>query len=177
MKLMTLNTHSLEEEDYEAKLHAFAEGVCRAEPDIIALQEVNQTQTAAPVDKKDLELYGYVPCAPCTPHPPYVPCASASPCSSHPSPIPRMDNHAYRAVRICAEHGRPYHWTWIGAKTGYGKYDEGLAILSRIPIAETKQFYITASQDYANWKTRRILGIGIATEHGMEYFYSVHMGG
>ena len=66
---MTLNTHSLEEEDYEAKLHAFAEGVCRAEPDIIALQEVNQTQTAAPVDKKDLELYGYVPCAPCTPHP------------------------------------------------------------------------------------------------------------
>ena len=36
---MTLNTHSLEEEDYEAKLHAFAEGVCRAEPDIIALQE------------------------------------------------------------------------------------------------------------------------------------------
>ena len=32
MKLMTLNTHSLEEEDYEAKLHAFAEGVCRAEP-------------------------------------------------------------------------------------------------------------------------------------------------
>lgn len=173
---MTLNTHSLEEEDYEAKLHAFAEGVCRADPDIIALQEVNQTQTAAPVDNKELELYGYVPCAPCTPHPPYVPCASASPCSSHPSPIPRMDNHAYRAVRICAEHGRPYHWTWIGAKTGYGKYDEGLAILSRIPIAETKQFYITASQDYANWKTRRILGIGIATEHGMEYFYSVHMG-
>ena len=43
MKLMTLNTHSLEEEDYEAKLHAFAEGVCRAEPDIIALQEVNQS--------------------------------------------------------------------------------------------------------------------------------------
>ncbi|MCD8170518.1 MAG: hypothetical protein LUE94_14670 [Clostridiales bacterium] len=52
MKLMTLNTHSLEEENYEAKLHAFAEGVCRAEPDIIALQEVNQTQIAAPVDKK-----------------------------------------------------------------------------------------------------------------------------
>ena len=61
MKLMTLNTHSLEEENYEAKLHAFAEGVCRAEPDIIALQEVNQTQIAAPVDKKDLELYGYMP--------------------------------------------------------------------------------------------------------------------
>ena len=51
---MTLNTHSLEEEDYEAKLHAFAEGVCRAEPDIIALQEVNQTQTSSPVDLQTL---------------------------------------------------------------------------------------------------------------------------
>ena len=82
MKLMTLNTHSLEEEDYEAKLHAFAEGVCRAEPDIIALQEVNQTQTAAPVDKKDLcSLYSTSPICPMCirlpmqqpslPHPPH----------------------------------------------------------------------------------------------------------
>lgn len=94
MKLMTLNTHSLEEENYEAKLHAFAEGVCRAEPDIIALQEVNQTQIAAPVDKKDLELYGYVPCAPCTPYAPHAAMCVRLPMRVLPPPSPaRITTH------------------------------------------------------------------------------------
>ena len=42
MKLITLNTHSLIEEHYEEKLHAFAEVVRKEKPDILALQEVNQ---------------------------------------------------------------------------------------------------------------------------------------
>ena len=42
MKLITLNTHSLIEEHYEEKLHAFAEMVRKEKPDILALQEVNQ---------------------------------------------------------------------------------------------------------------------------------------
>ena len=41
MKLITLNTHSLIEEHYEEKLHAFAEMVRKEKPDILALQEVN----------------------------------------------------------------------------------------------------------------------------------------
>ena len=45
MKLITLNTHSLIEEHYEEKLHAFAEMVRKEKPDILALQEVNQTQS------------------------------------------------------------------------------------------------------------------------------------
>ncbi len=42
MKLMTLNSHSLEEPDYENKLLAFVNAVVREAPEVIALQEVNQ---------------------------------------------------------------------------------------------------------------------------------------
>ena len=195
MKLMTLNTHSLEETDYESKLHTFAEVLCREQPDIIALQEVNQTRSADPADPRELVQCGYVPCADsafadaacadsaCAD----ATCADAacadsacadsvSPSAAAPSPVIRCDNHAYRVARLCAQMGLNYHWTWTGAKIGYDKYDEGLAIFSRFPILGTEQFYITGTQDYTNWKTRRILGISISADHGMEHFYSVHMG-
>ena len=46
MKILTLNTHSLQEEQYAEKLEWFVEGVLAEMPDIIALQEVNQTADA-----------------------------------------------------------------------------------------------------------------------------------
>ena len=42
MKIMTLNTHSLAEPEYESKLAAFAGSLVQIKPDIIALQEVSQ---------------------------------------------------------------------------------------------------------------------------------------
>ena len=42
MKILTLNTHSLQEENYEQKLNWFVEGILKERPDIIAMQEVNQ---------------------------------------------------------------------------------------------------------------------------------------
>lgn len=48
MKIMTLNTHSLAEPEYESKLAAFAGSLVQIKPDIIALQEVNQSRSARP---------------------------------------------------------------------------------------------------------------------------------
>ena len=48
MKIMTLNTHSLAEPEYESKLAAFAGSLVQIKPDIIALQEVNQSRSAPP---------------------------------------------------------------------------------------------------------------------------------
>ena len=48
MKIMTLNTHSLAEPEYESKLAAFAGSLVQIKPDIIALQEVNQSRTLSP---------------------------------------------------------------------------------------------------------------------------------
>ncbi len=44
MKLLTLNTHSLIEDNYENKLKFFINAIYDIKPDIIALQEVNQTR-------------------------------------------------------------------------------------------------------------------------------------
>ena len=43
MKLLTLNTHSLVEKYYYEKLQTFVQAVSEEQPDIIALQAVNQT--------------------------------------------------------------------------------------------------------------------------------------
>ena len=79
-------------------------------------------------------------------------------------------------IRDSSQGGLTYHWTWVPSKIGYDKYDEGLALFSRWPILDTHQFYITASQDYHNWKTRKILGITVDTGQGIQHFFTVHMG-
>ena len=84
------------------------------------------------------------------------------------------DNHALRAVRLIEERGVCYYWCWLPVKLGFGKYDEGLAILSLSPIAEKEEILISRSSDYFNWKTRKILGV--RCEGSSEWFYNVHMG-
>ena len=60
MKLLTLNTHSLAEPGYVEKTEQFIEMLSKEQPDIVALQEVNQSQ-----DKEELPdamLDGYTRC-------------------------------------------------------------------------------------------------------------------
>lgn len=152
MKLLTLNTHSLVEENYPEKLNFFTNAVCREIPDIIALQESNQTQSATEISVADLENY--------------------TPCGDIPV---KEDNHALNVVKILAENGVKYYWTWLGMKFSYGKYDEGIALLSRSRIIEAKVLLISTINDYSNWKTRKI--IGIRTEECPDiWYYSVHLG-
>lgn len=153
MKILTLNTHSLIEEHYEEKLTQFVSLILQEQPDIIALQEVNQSALAPLADPASLA--GYVPCA------------------ENEIPV-REDNHAARAAQLLRQAGLSYSWTWVPAKLGYGKYDEGLALFSRSPIIQTDAFYISHSQDYSNWKTRKVLGI--RTQDWPDWFYTVHLG-
>ncbi len=151
MKLLTLNTHSLAEPEYEKKLRLFAELVEREEPDIIALQEVNQTVASSPA--KDAEDFGYIPC------------------SGYQGQV-KEDNHGLNLARILSGSGIFYHWTWVPAKLGYDIYEEGLALFSLSPIEDAEHFFISASQSFSNWKTRKAVGIQV----GGQWFYSVHMG-
>lgn len=152
MKLLTLNAHSLVEENYSEKLKSFTSAVCREIPDIIALQEVNQTQAAAEIPSAATS--GFTPCG----------------------DIPvKEDNHALNVVKILAENGIKYYWTWLGMKFSYGKYDEGIALFSRSKIIEAKVVLVSGINDYSNWKTRKI--IGIRTEENPDtWYYSVHLG-
>ena len=144
MKLMTLNTHSLVESSYEEKKEKFIETLIVEQPDVVALQEVNQTASAGIIP--DVMLAGY------------------KRCMDFGLPV-REDNHAKEVVEALREKDVYYYWTWLSAKIGYGKYDEGMALLSKKPIMRVKQFLISQTDDYDNWKTRKILGM--QTEYGL----------
>ncbi len=151
MKLLTLNTHSLVEEHYLEKLEAFVQATAEELPDVIALQEVNQTIAEMPIEPAQ----GYVPCAK--------------------GITIRQDNHVHSVAALLEQRGVHYFWTWLPLKKGYDKYDEGIALMSRSPILETKIVQTSAIDDYNNWKTRKL--IGICTEAAPdEWFFSVHYG-
>lgn len=154
MKIITLNTHSLIEKQYEEKLQEFVKVIQAEEPDVFALQEVNQTaeEICYPYNK----LKGFTPCTDC-------------------DTVIRIDNHAARLAELLAEKGLFYYWIWIPIKLGYDKYDEGMALFSKLEIIETHQFYTSKVQDYNNWKTRKALGIK-TLDAGGSWFYCIHMG-
>lgn len=153
MKLLTLNSHSLVEENYSQKLADFVGAVAKERPDIIALQEVNQTACKAAVPQHLLTGY----------------------CACDASAVIRADHHVYNAVRLLADSGVCYYWTWLPLKLGYDKYDEGIALMSLSPIIQTDIVQVSEINDYYNWKTRKLLGI--RTEKApAEWFYSVHFG-
>ncbi|MGN0275866.1 MAG: endonuclease/exonuclease/phosphatase family protein [Hominisplanchenecus sp.] len=151
MKILTFNTHSLVEKDYETKLLQFAEMAAVEQPEIMGLQEVNQRRDASALPEERLK--GYVRCEDC-------------------EGVVREGNHAARLAGLPEKRGICYFWTWIPIKVGYDIYEEGLALFSRRPILETDQFTVSRTDDFHNWRRRKILGI--RTDES--WFYTVHMG-
>ena len=149
MKLLTCNTHSLVEDKYEEKLKAFVDRVAQEKFDIIALQEVNQTHGGAIINIKEIPYF-----------------ISKEEC------VLTSDNHVYRAAQMLREKGIHYYWTWVPIKLGYDRYDEGIAVLSLKKPEEVKHFYISTSEDYNDWHSRKVIGVKI---EGC-WYYSMHMG-
>ncbi len=136
MVLLTLNTHSLIEENYENKLKYFCEYVSKIKPDVIALQEVNQTSSAPEIEKSD---FGYAV-----------------------GEIPlKEDNHALKVTKLLNSMGQSYSFVWAGIKNGFEIYDEGLAIISTHPMKDAQSFVISKTEDFANWRKRDALVVRI----------------
>ena len=153
MKILTLNTHSLQEENYQQKLEWFVEGILRERPDIIAMQEVNQTFYAEVMTPDMLE--GQYPVPGCMKI--------------------RQDNHAAQVAPRLRQAGIECYWAWVPIKLGYGRYDEGVAVLSLgRKIRCVDAFPISKTNDYHNWRTRAVLGVQL--EGLDDWFYTVHMG-
>ena len=60
MKLLTLNAHSWQEADNASCLRHVAEAVRLEQPDVIALQEVNQNQGSPAAAEDRLKASGFV---------------------------------------------------------------------------------------------------------------------
>ncbi|MBQ2879286.1 MAG: endonuclease/exonuclease/phosphatase family protein [Anaerotignum sp.] len=153
MKLLTLNTHSLQEENQEQKLEWFLEAVLTEKPDIIALQEVNQTVSAMGAEEW-LKKGQYV--------------------VENRIPL-RQDNYAAAAAYGLWQAGLECFWAWLPVKQGYGKHDEGVAIFSLgRKITNAVVFSVSRTNAYHNWRTRAVLGIQV--DGKKDWFYTVHMG-
>ena len=153
MKILTLNTHSLQEDNYQQKLEWFVEGILKEKPDIIAMQEVNQTANAELMELDKLK--GQYPIPGCMKI--------------------RNDNHAAVVANRLRQAGIDCYWAWLPIKLGYDKYDEGVAILSLgRKIRCVDKFPISKINDYHNWRTRAVLGVQV--EGLKDWFYSLHMG-
>ncbi len=157
MKIMTLNAHSHGEDISESirdrNLDVLAECICRWQVDVIALQEVCQTQRADAVKKSG--VHGFVPLG---------------------GTKMREDNYVLLLMKKLEEAGCRYYWTWDGIKSGYERYDEGLAVVSRFPITEAEEYVLSQTQDYGNWKTRKAVAAHVGCGAEGAWFVSAHMG-
>ena len=126
MKILTLNTHSLAEENATEKMQLFSGIIEQEQPEIMAFQEVNQTMSAPVIPPEQLE--GMVP----------------APENSIPV---RWDNHAAAVALALHKAGLSCSWIWLPIKEGYRSYDEGVALFSLDrKIAETDSFYISTTR-------------------------------
>ena len=153
MRLMTLNAHSIIEKGYPQKCEYFVDRVCQLRPDIIALQEVNQSSNAPSIPTPESDFY-----APCQTKIPF-----------------KADNHILRVVEMLAERGLAYHFAWLPIKVSYDRFDEGVALLSLSPITKTYVCQVSLMDEFSHWKTRKALGI-TTKAHPHTRFYTTHMG-
>ena len=118
-KLITLNTHSIVEKNYEEKLKLFVDMMVAEQPDVIALQEVSQR-----IVSDEIEVI----------HPYYIPCEADT--VFHP------ENHALRVANMLSERGVPYYWSWASIKVSYDTYDEGVAIFCKKRPEPSRRGYV-----------------------------------
>ena len=136
MKIMTLNVHAWEEDQPLEKLASLAQHINDQDYDYILLQEVNQL-LADPVVK---------------------PTRFIRP-SHEEVDIPiKQSNYAYQLLKLL---DYPYYWSWTPAHVGYGKYDEGLAILAKSSFAARCQ-RISTNQDYQDYRRRVVLAVHLS---------------
>lgn len=152
MKLMTINTHSLVEKEYEKKLDYFVDYLSKGEYNIVAMQEVNQSvgKPEVTTDSSYIEADSRVKI--------------------------REDNHIYNVTKRLKNKGKEYYWTWIPIKLGYDIYDEGIGFLSKKKPTEVVEFHISEITSYENWKSRKVVGIKIEDGKKSKWYFSVHLG-
>ncbi|SFC60655.1 maltose 6'-phosphate phosphatase [Alkalibacterium subtropicum] len=134
MKVLTLNTHAWMEEDPYDKIEKIVDRIAAKVYRFVALQEINQSLDAeVAVDPGFIKAGG-----------------------DDPGVAVKADNFALLIVEGLRERGLDYYWSWTANHIGYDKYDEGVAILSRLPF-EAESLLVSDCQDYTHHYTRRIL--------------------
>ena len=150
MRFLTLNTHSWCEIHQIAKIRTLAKFIIEQQVDVIALQEVNQL-TSTPVVEHPLHFRG----------------GAGIPVSE--------DNYALLLVRALEALGARYEWTLTETHLGWERYDECVAVLSRLPIRGIKPINMSPDYTYFQVQRRAAQATLIETETGTFWCATTHM--
>lgn len=150
MKLLTINTHSWMEEKAQEKLELLAQAILKERFDIICLQEVNQLLTSSPAT--DLPNY----------------------CQTIGTPTIHEDNYALQLIKLLLAQGETYYWSWVYNHIGYGRFQEGVAVLSKAPL-DSQAVLVSQTDDERDYHTRRVLLARTAFEGKTVAVASVHL--
>lgn len=163
MKILTLNTHSWREENEEYKLNHLAQVIKEKDYDIIALQEVNQLIQLEGIMQGYLSAEGtrqeFI-------NGEFIEGTSI-----------RKNNFIEILLEKVAALGGPkYYYFWDQAKSLRSTYEEGCAILSKVPFKETEAFLVSGITDETNPKRRTIVRATIEVDGELIDVYSCHLG-
>ncbi|ASQ48926.1 MAG: endonuclease [Leptotrichia sp.] len=88
----------------------------------------------------------------------------------------RNDNYGWKLLEKLEKYtDTDYYYHWSNSHIGFGKYDEGVAIITKHPIKDEDEFYCTFSQSVRVINARRIVSITLDYEGQKVEFYSCHM--
>ncbi|TFD92862.1 endonuclease/exonuclease/phosphatase family protein [Jeotgalibacillus sp. R-1-5s-1] len=79
-----------------------------------------------------------------------------------------------KRLKAAGRHDDQMHWAFC--HYGYDIYEEGVAILTRLPIVETDSFFISQSQDPDHWKTRAVPKVTVQYGEKLIDVFSCHLG-
>ncbi|EAR53417.1 Exodeoxyribonuclease III [Photobacterium sp. SKA34] len=147
MKLLTLNTHSWQEQDQLEKLDIVAKAIIEQDCDVIALQEVNQRYDSSIINASTVSNF----------------------------PV-HSDNYAYLLQQRLLVLGHQYYLTWDFVHQSYDVYQEGLAFLSREPVIEHQVIDLNDNYDENHWKHRRAVRITLGYKEQTLDIYNCHCG-
>lgn len=150
--LMTLNAHSLIDWNADIQLERLCAFVRRRGVDVLALQEVNQTQGAAPAADTRLRAAGCIPLA-------------------GKAPV-REDNFALRLCEQLRSTGEAWRFVFCAAHNSYGRFEEGIALLTRLPAGKPFAADLSGDPTMDHWKSRFACGLVL----GDALYVSVHTG-
>lgn len=149
MKVLTLNAHSLLDTDTPSARTTLVDFIVSEKPTIIALQEVNQAQTA--------------------------PLCAPPPCGISLDMPLKEGNFAAELGTLLERAGYPVYWAWAGFKKSWGTLEEGVALMSALPLKNPKVYQLSASADPNQWRTRKAVGASFESIPNVRFF-SVQFG-
>lgn len=88
----------------------------------------------------------------------------------------KADNYGLLLVNRLKELvGDVYSYFWSNSHIGYSRYDEGIALLTKLPVYEVDSFYCSQHQTVDSILSRKVLGVTLSYKGQLVDVYSCHI--